>query len=152
MGANAGRLSGLKLTTTDWKHQHLRGKFNTGIYSWFLRGMGGVPFDFMNPRYPERYIMKLIKNKPHIAQLGLPFNEDGSVTFTDHDYPHPISWRLSPALEKTEVGWSIFADVYLTILWRCRPSEGRTLKFTFGGYLKHLHSKTNSEPFKVTVV
>ena len=52
----------------------------------------------------------MFKNKPSIAQLELPFNDNGSVTFTDGDYGKSITWRLSPELDGKDVAWCIFAD------------------------------------------
>lgn len=95
-----------------------------------------MPFDFFNPSYPAKYSLNMFKNKPSNAQLELLFNDDGSVTFTDRDYGKPVPWRLSSELDGKDVAWSIFDVVYLTTLRRSL-AKGRTLKFTFGGYLHH---------------
>ena len=63
--------------------------------------------------FPAKYSLSMFKNKPSIAQVGLLFNDDGSVTFTDRDYGKPVPWRLSSELDGKDVAWSIFDDVYL---------------------------------------
>ena len=69
--------------------------------------------------FPAKYSLSMFKNKPSIAQVGLLFNDDGSVTFTDRDYGKPVTWRLSSELDGKDVAWSIFDVVYLTTLRRC---------------------------------
>lgn len=77
----------------------MEGKYNAGFFAWSLQGLGGVPFDFLNPSYPAKYSLNMFKNKPSIAQLGLLFDDHGNVIFTDGDYGKPITWRLSSELD-----------------------------------------------------
>jgi hypothetical protein len=66
-------------SVTDWKHEQTHGTQNchsskSGTFSWTLKNLGEIPFDREKPSYP-RGLKK--------SRLELPFNEDGSVTFTD---------------------------------------------------------------------
>ncbi|CAK9211050.1 unnamed protein product [Sphagnum troendelagicum] len=118
----------------DWKHEQTHGTQNyhsskSGTFSWTLKNLGGIPFDWKNPSYP-RSLKKY--------RLELPFNEDGSVTFTDKEYPDPITWSFKPELQGTMVAWRISMEVYVTILNNSRfTSAGKTLKFCFARHLQH---------------
>ncbi|CAM6012460.1 unnamed protein product [Sphagnum balticum] len=115
-------------SVTDWKHEQTHSS-KSGTFSWTLKNLGGIPFDRENPSYPrswKRY------------RLELPFNEDGSVTFTDKEYPDPITWSFKPELQGTMVAWRISMEVYVTILNNSRSTRaGKTLKFCFARHLQH---------------
>jgi len=121
-------------SVTDWKHEQTHGTQNkhsskSGTFSWTLKSLGGIPFDKEKPSYP-RSLKKY--------RFELPFNEDGSVTFTDKEYPDPITWSFKPELEGTMVAWHIAVEVYVTILNNSRfTSAGKTLKFGFARQLQH---------------
>jgi hypothetical protein len=131
-------ISLMSKSVTDWKHEQTHGTENchsskSGTFSWTLKNLGGIPFDQEKPSYPRGFKK---------SRLELPFNEDGSVTFTDKQYPDPIKWNFKPELEGTMVVWRISMDVYVTILnnspskSQC-TSAGNTLKFCFARHLKH---------------
>jgi hypothetical protein len=119
---------------TDWKHEQTHGTQNyhsskSGTFSWTLKNLGGIPFDREEPSYP-RNLKK--------SRFELPFNEDGSVTFTDKEYPEPITWTFKPELRGTMVAWRISMEVYVTILNNSRfTSAGKTLKFCFARHSEH---------------
>jgi hypothetical protein len=118
----------------DWKHEQTHGTQNyhsskSGTFSWTLKNLGGIPFDRKNPSYPRSFKK---------SRLELPFNEDGSVTFTDKEYPDPITWSFKPELQGTMVAWRISMEVYVTIVSNSRfTSAGKTLKFCFAKLLQH---------------
>ncbi|KAH8936501.1 hypothetical protein BDL97_17G088700 [Sphagnum fallax] len=118
----------------DWKHEQTHGTQNchsskSGTFSWTLKSLGGIPFDREKPSYPRSFKK---------FSWELPFNEDGSVTFTDKEYPDPITWNFKPELEGRMVVWRISMEVYVTILNSSRStSAGKTLKFCFARHLKH---------------
>jgi len=124
---------------TDWKHEQTPGTQNycsskSGTFSWTLKNLGGNPFDREKPSYPRSFKK---------SRLELPFNEDGSVTFTYKEYPDPITWSFKPELEGTMVAWRISMEVYVTILNNSRfTSVGTTLKFCFARHLQHELSMT----------
>jgi hypothetical protein len=119
---------------TDWKHEQTHGTQNchspkSGTFSWTLKNLGGNPFDREKPSYPRSFKK---------SRLELPFNEDGSVTFTDKEYPDPITWSFKPELEGTIVAWRISMEVYVTILHNSRfTSAGKTRKFCMARHLEH---------------
>ncbi|KAH8936494.1 hypothetical protein BDL97_17G088100 [Sphagnum fallax] len=121
-------------SVTDWKHEQTHGTKNccsskSGTFSWTLKNLGGIPFDWEKPSYPRSW-------KKY--RLELPFNENGSVTFTDKEYPDPITWIFKPELQGTMVAWRISMEVYVTILKNSLfTSAGKTLKFCFARHLKH---------------
>jgi hypothetical protein len=125
-------------SVTDWKHEQTRGTQNchsskSGTFSWTLKNLGGIPFDREKPSYPRGF------KKPRPTS---PFNDDGSVTFTDKEYPDPITWKFKPELEGTMLVWRISMEVHVTILNNSRSksrstSAGNTLKFCFARHLKH---------------
>jgi hypothetical protein len=98
-----------------------------------MKNLGGISFDWEKPSYPRGFKK---------SRLELPFNEDGSVTFTDKEYPDPNTWNFKPKLEGTMVVWHISMEVYVTILNNSQSksqstSAGNTLKFCFARHLKH---------------
>jgi hypothetical protein len=125
-------------SVTDWKHGQTHGTQNchsskSGTFSWTLKNLGGIPFDREKPSYPRGFKK---------SRLELPLNEDGSVTFTDKEYPDPITWNFKHELEGTMVVWCISMEVYVTILNNSQSksrsiSAGNTLKFCFARHLKH---------------
>jgi hypothetical protein len=125
-------------SVTDWKHEQTHGTENchsskSGTFSWTLKNLGGIPFDPEKPSYPRSFKK---------SRLELPFNKDGSVTFTDKEYPDPITWKFKPELEGAMVVWRISMEVYVTILNNSgsksrSTSAGITLKFCFARHLKH---------------
>jgi hypothetical protein len=131
-------------SVTDWKHEQTHGTENchsskSGTFSWTLKNLGGIPFDRENLSYP--------RSSKKSGRLELPFNEDGSVTFTDKEYPDPITWSFKPELQGTMVAWRISMEVYVTILnysgSKSRStSAGKTLKFCFARHLQHKLSMT----------
>jgi hypothetical protein len=121
-------------SVTDWKHEQTHGTKNchsskSGTFSWILKNLGRIPFDREKPFYARSFKK---------SRLELPFNEDGSVTFTDKEYPEPITWTFKPELEGTMVAWHISMEVYVTSLYNSRfTSAGKTRKFCFPGHLQH---------------
>ncbi|CAK9265436.1 unnamed protein product [Sphagnum jensenii] len=125
-------------SVTDWKHEQTHGTQNchsskSGTFSWTLKNLGGISFDWEKPSYPRGFKK---------SRLELPFNEDGSVTLTDKEYPDPNTWNFKPKLEGTMVVWHISMEVYVTILNNSQSksqstSAGNTLKFCFARHLKH---------------
>ncbi|KAH9536075.1 hypothetical protein CY35_17G087500 [Sphagnum magellanicum] len=130
-------------SVTDWKHEQTHGTENchsskSGTFSWTLKNLGGIPFDPEKPSYPRSFKK---------SRLELPFNKDGSVTFTDKEYPDPITWSFKPELQGTMVAWRISMEVYVTILNNSgsksrSTSAGQTLKFCFARHLQHKLSMT----------
>ncbi|KAH9536076.1 hypothetical protein CY35_17G087600 [Sphagnum magellanicum] len=130
-------------SVSDWEHEQTHGPQNchsskSGTFSWTLKNLGGIPFDFEKPSYPRNFKK---------SRLQLPFNKDGSVTFTDKEYPDPITWSFKPELQGMMVAWRISMEVYVTILNSSRSksrstSAGQTLKFCFARHLQHKLSMT----------
>ncbi len=104
----------IKSTTTDWRHEQTEGDEFTGNFSWTLRRLAGVPFDHAQPKCTK---MSVFRRRPVTSILELPFNSDGSVTFSEQ-CPKPIKWTLAPELAGTDVVWSVSATVHLTMLNR----------------------------------
>ncbi|KAH8972851.1 hypothetical protein BDL97_01G013400 [Sphagnum fallax] len=104
----------IKSTTTDWRHEQTEGDEFTGNFSWTLRRLAGVPFDHAQPKCTK---MSIFRRRPVTSILELPFNSDGSVTFSEQ-CPKPIKWTLAPELAGTDVVWSVSATVHLTMLNR----------------------------------
>ncbi|CAM6073622.1 unnamed protein product [Sphagnum tenellum] len=118
----------IKSTTTDWRHEQTRGDEFTGNFSWTLRRLAGVPFDYAQPKCTKvSTMMSILKRRPVTSMLELPFNSDGSVTFSEQ-CPKTIQWTLAPALAGTDVAWYVSATVHVTILNRS-TGEGQTLEF-----------------------
>jgi hypothetical protein len=130
----------IKSTTTDWRHEQTRGDQFTGTFSWTLRRLAGVPFDYAQPKctkVPTR--MSIFRRRPVTSILELPFNSDGSVTFSEQ-CPKTIKWTLAPELAGTDVAWYVSTTVYVTVLDRY-TGEGKTLEFWSPHYLLHNMSK-----------
>ncbi len=104
----------IKSTTTDWRHEQTEGDEFTGNFSWTLRRLAGVPFDHAQPKWTK---MSIFRRRPVTSILKLPFNSDGSVTFSEQ-CPKPIIWTLATELVGTDVVWSVSATVHLTMLNR----------------------------------
>ncbi len=118
----------IKSTTTDWRHEQTRGDDFTGNFSWTLRRLAGVPFDYAQPKCTKvSSRMSILKRRPVTSMLELPFNSDGSVTFSEQ-CPKTIQWTLAPELAGTDVAWYVSATVYLTMLDRS-TGKGKTLEF-----------------------
>jgi len=134
---------------TDWKHEQTHGTQNchsskSGTFSWTLKNLGGIPFDREKPSCPRSFKK---------SRLELPFNEDGSVTFTDKEYPDPITWSFKPELEGTMVAWRISMEVYVTILKNSgSKSAGKTLKFCFARHLQHKLSMTHENKLSSAMI
>jgi len=110
-----------------------------GTFSLTLENLGGFPFDPKHPSYPK-----------NSKRSSLPFNRDGSVTFTNQAHPDTITWSLAPDLEGTMVAWCISMEVFVTILNRSQPtSAGKTLKVCFPMRVQH---KLSSEYLSMNIV
>jgi hypothetical protein len=130
----------IKSTTTDWRHEQTRGDQFTGTFSWTLGRLAAVPFDHARPKctkVPTR--MSIFRRRPVTSILELPFNSDGSVTFSEQ-CPKTIKWTLAPELAGTDVAWYVSTTVYVTMLDRS-TGEGKTLEFWSPHYLLHNMSK-----------
>jgi hypothetical protein len=114
----------IKSTTTDWRHEQTRGGEFTGNFSWTLRRLAGVPFDHAQPKCTK---MSIFRRRPVTSILDLPFNSDGSVTFSEQ-CPKTIQWTLAPELAGTDVAWYVSTTVHVTMLDRSR-GKGKTLQF-----------------------
>jgi len=114
----------IKSTTTDWRHEQTRGDEFTGNFSWTLRRLAGVPFDHAQPKCTK---MSIFRRRPVTSILELPFNSDGSVTFSEQ-CPKTIKWTLAPELAGTDVAWYVSATVHVTMLDRS-TGQGKTLEF-----------------------
>jgi hypothetical protein len=70
----------IKSTTTDWRHEQTRGDEFTGNFSWTLRKLAAVPFDYAQPKCTKVSTrMSILKRRLVTSMLELPFNSDGSV-------------------------------------------------------------------------
>ncbi len=114
----------IKSTTTDWRHEQTTGDQFTGNFSSTLRRLAGVPFDHAQPKCTK---MSIFRRRPVTSILELPFNSDGSVTFSEQ-FPKTIQWTLAPELAGTDVAWYVSATVHVTMLDRSR-GKGKTLEF-----------------------
>ncbi|CAK9217061.1 unnamed protein product [Sphagnum troendelagicum] len=114
----------IKSTTTDWRHEQTRGDEFTGNFSSTLRRLAGVPFDYVQPKCTK---MSIFRRRPVTSILNLPFNSDGSVTFSDQ-CPKTIQWTLAPELAGTDVAWYVSVTVHVTMLDRS-TGKGKTLQF-----------------------
>jgi hypothetical protein len=118
----------IKSTTTDWRHEQTRGDEFTGNFSSTLRRLAGVPFDYAQPKCTKVSTrLSILKRRPVTSILELPFNSDGSVTFSEQ-CPKTIKWTLAPELAGTDVAWYVSATVHVTMLDRS-TGKGKTLKF-----------------------
>jgi hypothetical protein len=68
--------------------------------------------------------------------LNLPFNSDGSVTFSEQ-FPSGkmMKWTLAHELAQKDVTWFVSVTVHLTMLNRF-TGKGKTLEFRFCDHLK----------------
>jgi hypothetical protein len=118
----------IKSTTTDWRQEQTRGDDFTGNFSWTLRRLAGVPFDYAQPECTKvSPRMSVLKRRPVTSVLELPFNSDGSVTFSEQ-CPKTIQWTLAPELAGTDVVWYLSVTVHVTMLDRS-TGKGKTLEF-----------------------
>jgi len=122
----------IKSTTTDWRHEQTRGDEFTGNFSWTLRRLAGVPFDHAQPKCTK---MSIFRRKPVTSILELPFNSDGSVTFSGL-CPKTIQWTLAPELVGTDVAWYVSTTVHVTMLDRS-TGTGKTLEFWYPHHFLH---------------
>jgi len=122
----------IKSTTTDWRHEQTRGDEFTGNFSWTLRRLAGVPFDHAQPKCTK---MSIFRRKPVTSILELPFNSDGSVTFSGL-CPKTIQWTLAPELVGTDVAWYVSTTVHVTMLDRS-TGKGKTLEFWYPHHFLH---------------
>ncbi len=148
----------IKLTTSDWHHeQTTQGADDevTGTFCWNLRRLGGVPFNYLQPKrnkviniraFPifERFKRLLAaaatstssSSSSSSSLLNLPFNSDGSVTFIEQ-FPSckMMKWTLANELAQKDVTWFVTVTVHLTMLNRF-TGEGKTLEFRFCDHFK----------------
>jgi Holliday junction resolvase len=118
----------IKSITTDWRHEQTRGDEFTGNFSWTLRRLAGVPFDYAQPKCTKVSTrMSIFRPRPVTSILERPFNSDGSVTFSEQ-CPKIIQWTLEPELAGTDVAWYVSATVYVTMLDRS-TGKSKTLEF-----------------------
>jgi len=129
----------IKSTTTDWRHEQTRGDEFTGNFSWTLRRLAGVPFDHAQPKCTK---MSIFRRRPVTSILELPFNSDGSVTFSE-ECPKTIQWTLAPELAGTDVAWYVSTTVHVTMLNRS-TGKGKTLEFWSPHHFLH-NMSTNVE-------
>ncbi len=111
----------------DWYHAHRTELHDSksGTFSWTLNRLGGIPFKYQEP-YP-------FPTGTSFAgwSSSLPFDENGSVVFTDKTYPDKITWMLAPKMEGRTVEWLVSVEFCVTILnnIRSRKIKGRSLTF-----------------------
>jgi hypothetical protein len=141
----------VKLTTSDWHHeQTTQGADDefTGIFGWSLRRLAGVPFNYLQPKcskvmnfrafpifkWSKRLLAATATSTSSI--LNLPFNSDGSVTFSEQ-FPSGkmMKWTLAHELAQKDVTWFVSVTVHLTMLNRF-TGEGKTLEFRFCDHFK----------------
>jgi hypothetical protein len=67
--------------------------------------------------------------------LDLPFNSDGSVTFSEQ-FPKPIQWTLAPELAGTDVVWNVSTTVHVTMVDRS-TGKGKTFEVWFSHHFLH---------------
>jgi len=133
----------IKSTTTDWRHEQTRGDEFTGNFSWTLRRLAGEPFDYAQPKCNKVSTrMSIFKRRPVTSMLELPFNSDGSVTFSEQ-CPKTIQWTLAPELTGTDVVWYVSTTVHVTMLDRS-TGQGKTLEFWSPRHFLH-NMSTNVE-------
>ncbi|CAM6077553.1 unnamed protein product [Sphagnum tenellum] len=142
----------IKLTTSDWHHeQTTQGAHDesTGTFCWNLRRLAGVPFNYLQPKCDKVInfrafpIFKWFKRRLAAAatcisssMLNLPFNSDGSVTFSEQ-FPSckMMKWTLAHELAEKDVTWFVTVTLHLTMLNRS-TGEGKTLEFRFCDHFK----------------
>jgi hypothetical protein len=141
----------VNLTTSDWHHEQTQGTDDecTGTFCWNLRRLAGVPFNYLQPKcnkvinFRAFPIFKWSKRRLAAAatstsssMLNLPFNSDGSVTFSEQ-FPSGkvMKWTLAHELAQKEVTWFVSVTVHLTMLNRF-TGKGKTLEFRFCDHFK----------------
>jgi len=151
MGCNFTRATSVTTkSVTAWNHAQTLGTdsfydFKSGTFSWTLKNLGGIPFNYQNPNSFPRSISGSVFhtgsscNPSATAAASLPFNDDGSVIFTDRMYPDTITWLLTPKLKGTTIAWRVSVEVCVTMLnnssWSSRK-RGQTLKFCFPSHMQ----------------
>ncbi len=123
----------IKLPTPDWCQEETWGDQFIFKFTWTLQSFAGVQFTYPDPR---RTKVSIFKRKPATSMFKLPFNSDGTVTFTEEQFPKKIEWTLAPELAGTEVTWFVSGSVHLTMFNRS-TGEGITLEFRFPDHLLH---------------
>ncbi len=142
----------IKLTTSDWHHeQTTQGADDefTGTFCWNLRRLAGVPFNYLQPKcnkvinfraFPifewSKRLLTAAATSTSSSMLNLPFNTDGSVTFSEQ-FPSGkmMNWTLAHELAQKDVTWFVSVTVHLTMLNRF-TGEGKTLEFRFCDHFK----------------
>jgi hypothetical protein len=99
----------------------------------YLQSFAGVQFTYPDPK---RTKVSIFKRKPATSMFKLPFNSDGSMTFTEEQFPKKIEWTSAPELAGTDVTWFVSASVHLTMFNRS-TGKGITLEFRFPDHLLH---------------
>jgi hypothetical protein len=136
MSATESSSDTIKWTTTDWRYEQTRGDEFTGNFSWTLRRLAGVPFDYAQPKCTKVSTrMSILKRRPVTSMLELPFNRNGSVTFSEQ-CPETIQWTLAPELAGTDVSWYVSVTVDVTMLDRS-TGTGKTLEFWYPHHFLH---------------
>ncbi|CAK9236138.1 unnamed protein product [Sphagnum troendelagicum] len=126
----------IKSTTTDWRYELTGGDQFTGNFSWTPRRLAVVPFDYAQPKCTKVSTrMSILKRRPVTSMLELPFNRDGSVTFSEQ-CPKTVQWTLAPALAGTDVAWYVSVTVHVTMLDRS-TGKGKTLEFWYPHHFLH---------------
>ncbi len=141
----------IKLTTSDWHHEQTQGADDefTGTFCWNLLRVTGVPFSYLQPKcnkvknFRAFPIFKWSKRRLAAAaistssfMLTLPFNSDGSVTFSEQlSSCKMMKWTLAHELAQKDVTWFVSVTVHLTMLNRS-TGEGKTLEFRFCDHFK----------------
>jgi hypothetical protein len=143
----------VKLTTSDWHHeQTTQGADDefTGTFGWSLRRLAGVPFNYLQPKcskvinfrafpifkWSKRLLAAAATSTSSI--LNLPFNSDGSVTFSEQ-FPSGkmMKWTLAHELAQKDVTWFVSVTVHLTMFNRF-TGKGKTLEFRFCNHFKKM--------------
>jgi len=141
----------IKLTTSDWHHEQTQGADDecTGTFCWNLRRLAGVPFNYLQPKcnkvinfraFPifewSKRLLAAAATSTSSSLLNLPFNSDGSVTFSEQ-FPSGkmMKWTLAHELAQKDVTWFVSVTVHLTMLNRF-TGKGKTLEFRFCDHFK----------------
>jgi hypothetical protein len=142
----------IKLTTSDWhQEQTTQGADDefTGTFCWNLRRLAGVPFNYLQPKcnkvinfraFPifkwSKRLLAGAATSISSSMLNLPFNSDGSVTFSEQ-FPSckMMNWTLAHELAQKDVTWFVTVTVHLTMLNRF-TGKGKTLEFRFCDHFK----------------
>jgi hypothetical protein len=141
----------IKLTTSDWHHERTQGADDefTGTFCWNLRRLAGEQFNYLQPKcnkvinfcaFPifewSKRLLAAAAASTSSSMLNLPFNSDGSVTFSEQ-FPsgRMMKWTLAHELAQKDVTWFVSVTVHLTMLNRF-TGEGKTLEFRFCDHFK----------------